>query len=65
MFVGCSEIGMIVIVKHINTGIIRVFNFPERTCSVFQCLRGQKKLLDCGLLMGIRTQADTMHVLVT
>ena len=30
------------------------------TCYVFQCLWGLKKLLDCGLLGGISTQADTM-----
>ena len=30
------------------------------TCSVFQSLGGQKKLLDCGLLGGVSTQADTM-----
>ena len=51
MFVGCSEIGGSVIVKHVqNTGIIKAFCLPWGKCYVFQCLGEQKKLL--GLLGG-------------
>ena len=54
MLVGCSEISISVIVKHVqHDGIIRAFSVPG----------GQKKSLGCGLLWGrgeISTQADTM-----
>ena len=62
MFVGCSEISISVIVKHVQ----HVEQGP------FVCLGGllsfsmtgvQKKLLGCGLLLGggISTQDDTIH----
>ena len=36
MFVGCSEIGISIIVKHVqHVGIIRAFCLPGGTCSVF------------------------------
>ena len=61
MFVGCSEINIVVIVKHVqNIEIVRAFYLPRGACSVFQCLGGQKKLLNCGLLVTFGTQADTM-----
>ena len=53
MFVGCSEISISVIVKHVqHIGIIRAFCLPGETCQVFQCPGRQKNLLDCGLLVG-------------
>ena len=53
MFVGCSEISTNVIVKYKqHVGIIWPFCLPGRTCSFFQCLGGEKKMLVCGLLGG-------------
>ena len=52
MFVGCSEISISVIVKHVDhIRSIRAFGLPG----------GQKKLLGCGLLRGISIQAGTMN----
>ena len=49
----CFEIDISVIVKHVQSiGIIRAFCLPG----------GQKKLLGCGLLGGISTQADTIKL---
>ena len=46
MFVGCSEISISVIVKHVqDIGIISAFSVPG----------GQKKVLGCGLPEGIST----------
>ena len=53
LFKGCFEISISVIVKHVQSiGIIRAFCLPG----------GQKKLLGCGLLGGISTQADTIKL---
>ena len=53
MVVGCSEINIGVIVKHVQQiGIIRAFCVPGTTHYVFQYLGEQKKLLSCGLLVG-------------
>ena len=63
MSVGCFEITVSVIVKHVQSiRIIRAVCLPGGTCYDFQCLGGQKKLLGCGLLGGISTQADFMEV---
>ena len=44
MFVGCFEVSISVIVKHVrDVGIIRAFCLPGGTYSVFHCLGGQKK----------------------
>ena len=52
MYIGCSEISISVIVKHVrHEGLIKFFRAWGS---------GQKKLLGCGLLGGISTQADTM-----
>ena len=52
MYIGCSEISISVIVKHVR---------HERLIKFFRAWgSGQKKLLGCGLLGGISTQADTM-----
>ena len=61
MFAGRPEISINVIVKHKqHVGIIWPSCLPRGTCSFFQCLGGEKKLLGCGLLGEISTQADTM-----
>ena len=64
MFVGCFEISLSVIVKHVqNIGIIRPFCLLRGTCEVFHfsAWGGQKKLLGYGLLeRGISTQGNTM-----
>ena len=44
MFVGCSEIGISIIVKHVqHVGIIRAFCLPGGLVKFFQCLGRQKK----------------------
>ena len=56
MFVGCFEISTSVIVEHVQSiGIIRGFCLLGGNLIAW----GQKKLLGCGLLGGISTQADT------
>ena len=60
MFVDCPEICISITVKHVqHVRIIRAF-----VClgglTKFSVPGGQKILLDCGLLGGISTQADTM-----
>ena len=53
MVVGCSEINIGVIVKHVQQiGIIRAICVSWATYYVFQYLGEQKKLLSCGLLGG-------------
>ena len=65
MFVGCSEISLSVIVKHIQPiGINIPFCLPRWTCYVFYYLGDRKKLLGCSLLVGITTQTETTVVLV-
>ena len=60
MFVGCFEVNISVIVKHFQgIGIIRTFCLPGRLVKIFSAWGGQKKMLGCGLLKGISTQADT------
>ena len=64
MFAGCSEISLNVIVKHVeNNGIIRALCLFGGLVKFFQCLGGEKTLLDCNLLRGISTLADTMLLL--
>ena len=62
MSLGCSEISVSVIVKHVQHRIVRASCLPGGTYQVFQCLGGQKKycFVVC-LLDGISTHADTME----
>ena len=63
MYVGCSEINIRVLVKHVqHVGFIRVFFSVWGTYYVLQYLGGQKKVLGCALVGGISTQADIMGV---
>ena len=64
MLVGSFEISINVIVnKHVQSiRIIRAFCLPGGTCQDIQWLGGQKKLLGCGLLVGISTQADAIII---
>ena len=64
MLVGSFEISINVIVnKHVQSiGIIRAFCLPGGTRQDIQWLGRQKKLLGCGLLVGISTQADTIII---
>ena len=65
MFVGCFEISISVIVKQVKSiGIIRAFCLPGGLVKSFSDWGGQKELLDCGLLGGISTQADTMGIYI-
>ena len=55
MFVGCSEVSISVIIKHVqHIGIIRAFYLSGGTYKVFQYLNGgwQKQLLGYGFLGG-------------
>ena len=63
MFVGCFEISISLIVKHVqNIGTVRNFYLYDGISYVFPP-GGQKKLLVCGLLgVGISAQAETMVV---
>ena len=48
------------IVRHVkHIGIVMAFYLPGGICYVFQCLKGQEKVLGCGFLEGINTQVDT------
>ena len=61
MFVGCYEIGINVTAKQVqHVGIIWACSLPGEDLLIFLVLRWQKKLLCCGLLGVISTQADTM-----
>ena len=62
MFIGCYEISIDVIVKHVqHVGIVWNFCQPWGNFYVFQCLGTQKKLLGLGLRGGISIQADIMN----
>ena len=51
MFVGCSEIRINVIVKHVqHVGIIWTCSLPGAELLSFSVPWGQKELLGCGLL---------------
>ena len=64
MFIGCYEISINVIVRHVeHIGIIRAFYQPVWTCQVFQFPVGQKNLLDFGLL--VRDQYPDSHYVFT
>ena len=56
MFVGCSEININVILNMLE--LSGLFVWLEGLS--FSVHVGQKKILGCGLLGGISTQADTM-----
>ena len=62
MLVGCYEISINVIVKpKQHLGIVWPFCLPMgETFLFFQCLGGENELLDCDLLEGTSTQADTI-----
>ena len=61
VFVGCSEISISVIAKHVqDVGIIRAFFYLG---GLFQCLGGHKKLLGYGLLEGIITPRLTLELI--
>ena len=61
MLVGCFEIIIIIVVKHVqNIETIKTFCLSEGSSYVF-LPGGHKKLLACCLLsVGISTQAETM-----
>ena len=53
MFVGCSEISISVIVKHVqHMGIVRAFVSLGGIDKFFSAWGGHKKMLGCGLLGG-------------
>ena len=59
MFVGCSEISVSVIGKHVQlVGIFETFCLPGDLLSFSVPGGDRKRLLGCGLLVGISTQAD-------
>ena len=54
MFVGCSEINIVVIVKHVqNIEIVRAFYLPGGACSVFQS-GGTEKIAELWFASDVR-----------
>ena len=69
MFVGCFEISVSVIVKHVQSiGIIRAFCLPGGIVKILSAWGGgQKKLLGSGLVGGeggVSTQANTIFLML-
>ena len=59
MFIGCSEISIYVIVKHVQQGIVRVFLSAWGDFLSLLVLGRHKKLLGCDLLVGVSSQVGT------
>ena len=60
VFVGYFQISVSGVVKHVQSiGVIRAFVCLRGLVKI-SVPRGKKKLMGCGLLGGISTQADTM-----